>query len=269
MCSEITPRMVERHLEERLIISAYTANKDLRYFRATINYGLKKELITNNPSEGLEFFPVEKKVKYVPPIEDIDRVIAVAKPDDQEFLWIIQETMARVGEINRLLWEDVDLERRFIILYTRKKKGGHLTPRKVPMTQKLYDVLLHRYENRNPDKPWVFWHRYWSRKANKFCEGPFGDRKKLMNRLCEKAGVRYFRFHPIRHSGASIMDVNNVPLGAIQRILGHENRKTTELYLHSIGDLERDAINTFERVREKSHTKSHTAETQKKKRAAK
>jgi integrase len=50
------------------------------------------------------------------------------------------------------------------------------------------------------------------------------------------------------------MDGNNVPLGAIQRILGHENRKTTEIYLHSIGDLEREAVNAFERAREKSHT---------------
>jgi integrase len=79
-----------------------------------------------------------------------------------------------------------------------------------------------------------------------------------MKSLCTKAGVRYFRFHPIRHSGASIMDGSNVPIGAIQRILGHENRKTTEIYLHSIGDLERDAMVAFERAREKSHTKSHT-----------
>jgi len=166
--------------------------------------------------------------------------------------------MARVGEINRLKWEDVDLEHRYVILYTRKKKGGHLMPRKVPMTQKLHDVLQNRYNNRNPDKPWVFWHRYWSRKNGCFVEGPYGDRKKLMKRLCEKAGVRYFRFHPLRHAGASIMDSNNVPMGAIQRILGHENRKTTEIYLHSIGDLERDAIAVFERSRVKSHTKSHT-----------
>ncbi len=69
---------------------------------------------------------------------------------------------------------------------------------------------------------------------------------------------QYFRFHPMGHSGASIMDGNNVPIGAIQRILGHENRKTTEIYLHSIGDLERNAITTFERAREKSHTDSHT-----------
>lgn len=259
MCSEITPAMVQNHLLERRGISAYTANKDLRYFRATINHGLKKKYISNNPVEGLDFFPVEKKVKYVPPTEDIDKVIALAEPDDQDFLWTVRETMARVSEITRLLWEDVDLKNRFVILYTRKKKGGHLTPRKVPMTQKLYQVLQDRSAKRDPDKPWVFWHRYWSRKNGQVIEGPYGDRKKLMKRLCEKAGVRYFRFHPIRHSGASIMDGRNVPLGAIQRILGHENRKTTEIYLHSIGDLEREAIEVFERAREKPHTKPHTA----------
>jgi integrase len=49
----------------------------------------------------------------------------------------IMDTMGRMGEINRLTWEDVDFERRVLVLYTRKKKGGHLTPRKVPMTTRL------------------------------------------------------------------------------------------------------------------------------------
>ncbi|MCU0591087.1 MAG: hypothetical protein MUC57_06400 [Desulfobacterales bacterium] len=39
------------------------------------------------------------------------------------------------------------------------------------------------------------------------------------------------------------MDQANVPIGSIQRILGHENRLTTEIYLHSIGDSEREALN--------------------------
>jgi len=106
--------------------------------------------------------------------------------------------------------------------------------------------------------PWVFWHRYWSAKIGNWCEGPFGDRKKFMKTLRGKVGVRYFRFHALRHSGASVMDNNNVPIGAIQRILGHENRKTTEIYMHSIGQVERDAIAIFERVSKKSHTESHT-----------
>lgn len=64
------------------------------------------------------------------------------------------------------------------------------------------------------------------------------------------------------------MDGNNVLLGAIQRIPGHENRKTPEIYLHSIGDLECEAIGVFERARENSHTESHTGTQPKKKELA-
>ena len=263
-CSEIVRAMVQQHLLQRRKVSAYTANQDLRYLRAAFNYGMENKLISQNPTVGIKFFPVEKRVKYIPENGDIDKVIAAADRDTQDYLWALRETMARVGEVNRLVWEDVSLDGRYLVLYTRKKKGGHLTPRKVPMTEKLHAILSDRYTRRDPSKPWVFWHRYWSRKQGRFYEGPFKDRKKFMKKLCEKAGVRYFRFHPIRHSGASIMDGSNVPLGAIQRILGHENRRTTEIYLHSIGDLERNAISAFERARQNSHTDSHTAAGQKK-----
>jgi len=48
------------------------------------------------------------------------------------------------------------------------------------------------------------------------------------------------------------MGNNNVPLGAIQKILGHENRATTEIYLHTIGNIERHAIQVFETASENS-----------------
>ena len=54
------------------------------------------------------------------------------------------------------------------------------------------------------------------------------------------------------------MDNNNVPIGSIQKILGHENRKTTEIYLHTIGDSERKAMEIFGQISKKSHTNSHT-----------
>ena len=107
------------------------------------------------------------------------------------------------------------------------------------MTRRLYDILVRRNASRDPEMPWVFWHRYWSAKSGKVESGPFQDRKKIMKILCKKADVKYFRFHALRHSGASIMDSNGVPLGAIQRILGHENRKTTEIYLYSISEAEK------------------------------
>ena len=48
-------------------------------------------------------------------------------------------------------------------------------------------------------------------------------------------------------------------LGLFNGILGHENRSTTEIYLHSIGDSEREAINILnDHFEDFSHTKSHT-----------
>jgi hypothetical protein len=69
-----------------------------------------------------------------------------------------------------------------------------------------------------------------------------------MGSICKKAGVKYFRFHPFRHFTASILDDSGVPIGVIQRILGHQNRKTTEGYLHSIGEAERRAMDRLEKV---------------------
>lgn len=257
-CSEISQEMIQGFVLERSRVSAHTANMEIRYLRATFNYGIKRRLICANPVDGIGFLPVEKRIRYVPPSEEIDQVIALADPDTQDYLWVIRETVGRMSEINRLTWEDVNLEGRYVILYTRKKRGGHLSPRKVWMNDKLLEVLSRRNSERDKSKPWVFWHTYWDNKTGEKREGPYRDRKKIMRTLCRKAGVKYFRFHPIRHSGASVMDNNNVPIGVIQRVLGHENRSTTEIYLHSIQRAEREAMSIYERARKNSHTDSHT-----------
>ena len=262
-CGKITPEMIEAYILERNQVSAHTANKELRSLRSLFNFGKKKNMIVDNPCDQLGFLPVEKRVKRIPLPWEIDQVIALAEPDFQDYVWTIRETMARVGEINRLTWEDVDLDVRFVILYTRKKRGGHLTPRKVPMTDQLHSVLLRRYAERDPVKPWVFWHRYFHNKTGQKMVGPYKSRRRAMRTLCRKAGVRYFGFHALRHSGASVMERANVPIGSIQRILGHENRQTTEIYLHSIGQAERQAMAIFEQVRSQSLTPSLTQPTTK------
>jgi integrase len=245
-CSQIAQTDIQKFVLKRSAISAYTANKDLRYLRATFNHGMKMtpKWIENNPTDGIRFLPVQKTVKRIPSRADVLKVILAADPDTQDYLYCIRETMARVSEINRLTWDDVDLEERSVILRTRKKRGGHLTPRKVPMTRRLYDVLSARYHSRDKSKPWVFWQTWWDRRGQRH-EGPY-IRRRFMENLCARVGVPVFQFHALRHFGASMLDHAGVGIGSIQRILGHENRSTTEIYLQSIGEAERKAMEVFE-----------------------
>ena len=154
--------------------------------------------------------------------------------------------MARMGEINRLTWDDVNFEKRYITLYTRKKKGGHLTPRDIHMGNKLYDILWNRYQARDKDKPWVFWQVYWTH-TGEVKEGPFTYRSKILKTLCKKAGVKDFRYHAMRHFGASLLKEAGVPETAIQGNLGHEKLSTTHLYLQSLGDSEREAMEVLDK----------------------
>jgi integrase len=228
-------------------------------FQFRIEAGTKPDHAQSDP--GHRIFPGRQADQIRAPNEDVLRVILAADPDTQDYLWTVALTIGRMSEVNNLTWQDVNFKECYLVLYTRKKKGGHRTPRKIPMTDKLFEVLSRRYAKRDKSIPWVFWHRYWSRKVDGWTVGPFKERKKIMRTLCDRAGVRYFRYHAFRHFGASLLEQPNVPIGSIQRILGHEHRSTTELYLHSIGESERYAMDVFnERFESFSHTDSHTDE---------
>ena len=75
---------------------------------------------------------------------------------------------------------------------------------------------------------------------------PYEDRRSFMKTLCRKAGLPYFRFHALRHSGATQLAALNVAVRDIQEVLGHSNMKTTEGYLHSMKDGIKNAVKAFE-----------------------
>lgn len=176
--AEIHQSEIEAHfLERRRKVSAYTVNQEIKYLKAVFNWGIKKNLVAGNPLNSLEFLPVEARVKYMPPMEDIERILKLAQDDMADYLWLVRDTLARKSEINHLTWDDVNFQERYVTLYTRKKRGGHLTPRAIPMTDKVFTILSTKFGVRDETKPWVFWHTYVSRITHKRMAGPYGDRK--------------------------------------------------------------------------------------------
>lgn len=255
-CTQITAIMIQKFLNkrkdeyikecERLKKEPksfhYALNTDIRCLKATFNYGIRMNLLEKNPVNGTPLFPVNKTRRYSPPYEDILKIISITDKDTQDYLNILKDTLARVNEINRLTWDDVDFKERTITLRTRKKKGGIETPRLIPMSKTVRRILKRRHRRSPDDMPFVFFHEYYSALDKDYVLGPYKDRKRFMKTLCKEAGVKYFRFHGIRHSAASYLNNQGVPLSAIQRLLGHEKLTTTQIYLHDSPESLRDAI---------------------------
>ena len=225
-------RLTSKHVLDYLKIqtqtrSGYAANKERENLLAAYNWGIKYlGLPTPNPCL-VEKFPEQRKPRYVPPEEDFWEVYDVAEGQDKVMLLAYLHLAARRSELFRLRWEDVDFVNQRVRLYTRKRKDGTWEYDWLPMTDDLFNALV--IHKQNSKSEYVF--------VDPQTGEPFKYRLHFMKRLCEKAGVRPFGFHAIRHFTASILAKEGVPMILIQQILRHKNLATTERYLHSLVDL--------------------------------
>ncbi|MEV5027476.1 site-specific integrase [Paenibacillus sp. LPE1-1-1.1] len=72
---------------------------------------------------------------------------------------------------------------------------------------------------------------------------------KWWRRFTEKHGVKYIRFHDLRHSCATILLENDVSMKAIQERLGHSKQQVTaDLYTHVSKSLSRETANKLEKL---------------------
>jgi integrase len=67
-------------------------------------------------------------------------------------------------------------------------------------------------------------------------------RQHWLRRLCDKAGVKQFGFHGIRHLFASVLAARNVPLVEIQYMLRHDCLTTTQKYIHRLKKENREVL---------------------------
>ena len=239
LVSELTPAKVLAYVDkQKKARTGNAANKDRKNLVAAWNWGMRyQEPRLPEPNPCLvEKMPEVRHPRYVPPEEDFWRVYEVAQGQDKIMLLAFLHLAARRGEIFRITLSDLDFENNRVRLWTRKRKGGTLEPDWLPMTEELRDVLALWLENRPmKDKKHVFL----CLSDTPFCRKDYGEpftyRLQFMRRICDKAGVKRFGFHAIRHLSASILYKLGYKVATIQAILRHMSPQTTERYLKKLG----------------------------------
>jgi integrase len=140
----------------------------------------------------------------------------------------------RRGEIFKLTWNDVDIERKTAIL--RDPKGK--TDQTIPLSSKVLLVL--KSLPRKYDTPWIFYGKNGKQRT---------DFKGLWQRIRKEAKLPdNFRFHGLRHHFASTLASNGVDLYTIQKLLTHKDASTTQRYAHLSDKTLRDAVDLSDKL---------------------
>lgn len=158
-------------------------------------------------------------------LEDVERtrLLKECKNSTSPYLFPIVilaiSTGMRSSEIMNLTWKDVDLDNgRITLLQT---KNGDI--RVVPLVGFALDLLKDLYENRKEYTDLLF--------PGKNPQKPIKIRSPWESAL-ERANIKDFRFHDLRHTAASYLAMNKATLTEIADILGHKTLSMVKRYSH-------------------------------------
>ena len=137
-------------------------------------------------------------------------------------LALLYSCSLRVSELINLKWKDIDRSR--MIINIIQSKGNK--DRQVGLNETLIKLLT-EYWNEYKSKEYVL---------NGQTSSQYTDRSvgEVVKKLAKKAGINNKRVytHLIRHTSATHMVENGTDINLIQKLLGHSDVKTTNVYLH-------------------------------------
>lgn len=211
----ITISILEKYLSTRPTNTDY--NRHRRELCALLRWAWeKRRYVPEDLCAFTETMPEPRFIRKIYTQEEMVKIL-LASGTLRVFFLALYSLVARVGEINRLRWEDVDFTNRQVSVWTRKRTGAWRRQVKA-MNEELFGELRCLYGKRSAE--WVF--------PNPETNMPYTDRRNQLKRICRETGVPYLGFHAIRHSVASLLaDKHKVRLPTLQKILGHSRLTTT------------------------------------------
>lgn len=213
--SEITRQMVlKKHQDMSRANGKSTANGSFRHFRSVYNFiAATEDNFPSNPVGILSqarAWNTERRRQTIVEAKDLPAwwQAVLLEPDyARDFLLTALFTGMRRGEVQRLRWENVDLEGRKLHLPTTKN-GDPLT---LPLSGVLLDLLSQRRVNAGAS-PWVF--------PGSGADGHLVEPKKFVHRVKDVSGVS-FTLHDLRRTYITIAESLDIPHYALKRLLNH------------------------------------------------
>lgn len=239
--TDYTPQMIEQFkISHSKRVSPTKVNIDFRDLKSVFGTAVNWELLQENPFRKCK----QVKIPQMQPVflspDDFKKLLSVINYDwFRDIVRFAVSTMMRVGEIVNLKWSSIDLENRLIIVEnTEEYKTKSRKSRVVPMNEWVYYYLLKK--ERNSDRVFTF---------------PDGKHLRVgyisskFTKYVRKAPINQkIHFHSLRHTGATWLVQNDVPIFTVQQILGHSSVAVTQIYSHLDVDDMRKSVGTLNAI---------------------
>ena len=250
---------------------SYKTVKNIRgVLSSAYEYAIENSYIKDNPVLKSKMPSFAHSIKSDVPeysAEQVRKLLLFAKENDSHiyiFLLLALYTGLRKGELLALTWDDVDYDKK--LLRVNKSRTGSrkaittqiTTPktessnRKIPLNDTVLEAL--KAEKKRQDEHAEILGKGYDKSSSFIIRTVLGKPyvnlsaiNRVVNRLTEKAGLPHCTIHGFRHSVASILDDNGVPIQDISVLLGHESVQTTErIYINRRKTAKAETIETLD-----------------------
>ena len=186
------------------------------------------EWVQENPAKKVKR-PTEPdgRVRFLDD-DERQRLLVACKESSSEWLYmcviLALSSGMRKAELMGLKWPDVNLKDGYLILH--KTKNG--TRRRVPLSGLALALLKEHNKIRRLDTPLLF-------PSERNPQQPI-DLRSAFEYAKERAEIKEFHWHDLRHCTASYLAMNNASLAEIAEILGHKTLAMVKRYAHLSDD---------------------------------
>jgi integrase len=221
-----TPQHLDSFKTERQkTVKPVTVNIELRTLRAFFNTAVRWKLLDRTPFDVQLLRIPEAQPTFLTKL-DFQRLLNTIKEGWlKEVILFAVSTGLRRGELVNLRWENVDLQKKLIVIEsspTFRTKSGRR--RIIPLNENSF-FLLQRKQSKDASE-FVF-----TLNGRKLHADWITHLFKRYVRTA-KLGNQNIHFHSLRHSFASWLAQDGTSLYVIKDLLGHSDVKTTQVYSH-------------------------------------
>ena len=258
----ITPPLIEKWKIEvnKGKLATSTKQHIFAYFKSVLDYAKKKNYITFNYFESIDTFLknpnevefIHEEELYLTP-DEFNKFISYV---DDKF-WKLFFSFAfymgtRKAEQIAIQWKDIDFNNHTVKIYKQLnlkglKKDNLFIPTKnnvirtISIPNKLWNMIINQYKESS--KIIGFNNEFFVFGDDKYMSYTTIDRKK--DYYFNLSNVKRITMHQFRHSHASLLISNNIPLNVIAKRLGDTPDVVLKTYAHLFPQKEAEVLNVL------------------------